>query len=76
VGLSGGFGQIRAGRMTTVLDDVRALAYSSNVFDSSFTPASNGVFKLGVATSTSRFANMLRYDSPNGRCVWRRELRL
>lgn len=64
VGLSGGFGQVRAGRMTTVLDDVRALAYSSNVFDSSFTPASNGVFSSG-GDFTSRFRNMLRYDMPS-----------
>lgn len=64
VGLSGGFGQVRAGRMTTVLDDVRALAYSSDVFDSSFTPASNGVFSSGGDFS-SRFANMLRYDLPS-----------
>jgi predicted porin len=64
VGLSGGFGQVRAGRMTTVLDDVRGVAYSSNVFDSSFTPASNGVFGSG-GDFNSRFRNMLRYDMPS-----------
>jgi predicted porin len=61
VGLSGDFGQVRVGRMTTVLDDLRGLAFSSNVFDSSFTPASNGVFGSG-GDFTSRFRNMLRYD--------------
>lgn len=61
IGLSGGFGQVRVGRMTTVLDDSRGLANSSNVFDSSFTPASNGVFGSG-GDFTSRFRNMLRYD--------------
>lgn len=64
VGLSGGFGQVRVGRMTTVLDDLRGLAFSSNVFDSSFTPASNGVFGSG-GDFTSRFRNMLRYDMPS-----------
>lgn len=63
VGLAGGFGQVRAGRMTTLLDDMRGLAFSSNVFDSSFTPASNGVFGSGGDFS-SRFANMVRYDMP------------
>lgn len=64
VGLSGGFGQVRVGRMTTVLDDSRGVAFSSNVFDSSFTPASNGVFGSG-GDFTSRFRNMLRYDIPS-----------
>lgn len=64
VGLSGGFGQIRAGRMTTVLDDARGVAYSSDVFDSSFTAASNGVFSSG-GDFGSRFANMLRLDLPS-----------
>jgi predicted porin len=64
VGLSGGFGQIRAGRMTTVLDDVRGLAFSSDVFDSSFTAASNGVFSSG-GDFGSRFTSMLRYDLPS-----------
>jgi len=63
LGLSGSFGQIRLGRMTTLLDDMRGLAYSSDLFDSSFTPASNGVFSSGGDFS-SRFAKMVRYDMP------------
>lgn len=47
--------------MSTLLDDTRGLANSSSVFDSSFTPASNGVFGSG-GDFKSRFANMLRYD--------------
>jgi predicted porin len=64
VGLSGGFGEIRLGRSTTVYDDIRALSYASNVFDSAFTPASNGVFKSG-GDYNSRFDNKITYLSPN-----------
>ena len=63
VGLSGGFGKFNAGRMTTVYDDVRAVANISNVFDSAFTPASNGVFKSGGDYS-SRFNSQIRYELP------------
>jgi predicted porin len=63
VGLSGGFGQVRAGRMTTVLDDLRGLANSSNVFDSNLFTPTGEVFKSG-GDFGSRFANMLRYDMP------------
>lgn len=64
LGVKGGFGIVRAGRMTTQLDDVRALGNSQNVFDSAFTPGSNGVYKSGGDYS-SRFNNQIRYESPN-----------
>lgn len=62
--LSGGFGEIKLGRSSTVYDDVRALSVSSDVFDSAFTAASNGVFKSG-GDYASRFDNKLTYLSPN-----------
>ena len=65
VGLAGGFGTIKLGRMTTVYDDARALSYSSNVFDSLFTPASNGVYKDAGGDYSSRFNSQVRYDSPS-----------
>ena len=63
VGLAGGFGEVKLGRSTTVYDDIRALSYSSNVFDSAFTPASNGVFGSGGDYS-SRFDNKVTYLTP------------
>ena len=63
VGFSGGFGAVRVGRMTTQYDDVRALSYSSNVFDSAFTPAANGVFGSGGDYS-SRQNSQIRYELP------------
>ncbi len=72
VGLTGGFGAVKLGRMTTVLDVVRAIAISPNVFDSAFTPTSNvyRVNRTGTGVSSSndysgRAANMIRYESPN-----------
>lgn len=65
VGLAGGFGSVKLGRMTTVYDDARAVSYSSNVFDSLFTPASNGVYKDAGGDYASRFNSQVRYDSPN-----------
>lgn len=71
LGLSGGFGEVRAGRMTTVYDDVRALSNSRNLFDSNgFTPT-GAVFKTVSGTKTknadysSRFNSQIRYDMPN-----------
>ncbi len=64
VGVKGGFGQVIAGRMTTQLDDVRALGNSQIVFDSAFTPGSNGVYKSGGDYS-SRFNSQLQYLSPS-----------
>ena len=63
LGLSGDFGTVRAGRMTTQLDDVRALSYSSNVFDSAFSPAKNGVFKSG-GDYGKRHNSQIRYELP------------
>ena len=60
----GGFGEVKLGRSTTVYDDVRALAVSSDAFDSAFTAASNGVFKSG-GDYTSRFNNKASYNLPS-----------
>ena len=70
LGLAGGFGQVRIGRMLTVYDDVRALSNSRNLFDSNgFTPT-GAVFKAISGTKTknadytSRFNSQIRYDMP------------
>lgn len=63
VSLSGGFGEVKFGRSTTVYDDVIALSSSSAVFDSAFTPATNGVYKSGGDYS-SRFDNKITYLLP------------
>ncbi|AOW13861.1 hypothetical protein LPB72_01375 [Hydrogenophaga crassostreae] len=64
VGLAGGFGAVKMGRFSTVYDDVIALGNSNIVFDSAFTPASNGVYKSGGDYS-SRFNNQIRYEAPS-----------
>lgn len=79
VGLAGGFGAVRLGRMTTPFDDARALSNKYNVFDSNgFTPTA-AVFKtakyknaVGEEKSftknsdySSRNNGMIRYDSPS-----------
>lgn len=64
VGLSGGFGELKLGRSSTIYDEVRGVANSSSVFDSAFTPSGNGVFKSGGDYS-SRFNNKITYALPN-----------
>lgn len=67
VGLAGGFGAVRLGRMTTPFDDARALSVKYNVFDSNgFTPTS-AVYKTGGinADFSSRNDGTIRYDSPS-----------
>lgn len=67
VGLAGGFGAVRLGRMTNPYDDARALSNKFNLFDSNgFTPT-NAVFKTGGANAdySSRQNGMIRYDSPS-----------
>lgn len=63
VGLSGGFGEIKLGRSSTIYDEVRGVSNSSSVFDSAFTPSGNGVFKSGGDYS-SRFNNKITYNLP------------
>jgi predicted porin len=63
VALEGGFGEVKLGRSSTIYDEVRGLAMSSNVFDSAFTPASNGVWGSGGDYS-SRFNNKITYALP------------
>ena len=71
LGLAGGFGAVRLGRMTTSFDDARALSNKFNVFDSNgFTPT-GAAFKTISDTKTknsdysSRANGMVRYDSPS-----------
>ena len=64
VSLSGGFGEVKLGRSSTIYDEVRGVAYSSNVFDSAFTPAANGVWGSGGDYS-SRFNNKITYALPS-----------
>jgi predicted porin len=61
--LSGGFGELRLGRGTTMYDDVRGLSVSSSVFDSAFTPTGGGVYGSG-GDYASRFDNKITYLSP------------
>jgi len=63
VGLAGGFGDVKLGYGSTMLDDVRGVSFSSNVFDSAFSPADNGVYKSG-GDFTKRATNQLRYETP------------
>lgn len=67
VGLSGGFGAVRLGRMTNPYDDARALSNKFNVFDSNGFTATNAVFKTGGTNAdySSRQNGMIRYDSPS-----------
>jgi len=69
VGLAGNFGQIRAGRMLTVYDDVRGLANMHNVFDANLlSPSFTTAVALGATSKnadySSRPNSQLRYDSP------------
>jgi len=63
VSLVGGFGEMKLGRSSTIYDEVRVLAFGSSVFDSAFTPASNGVWGSGGDFS-SRFNNKITYAMP------------
>lgn len=64
VSLAGAFGEIKLGRSSTIYDEVRGLSASSSVFDSTFTPSSNGVFGSGGDYS-SRFNNKITYVMPS-----------
>ncbi|MDD2811675.1 porin [Rhodoferax sp.] len=61
VGFSGGFGEVRLGRMTTAFDDVGGSADA--VFDSALSPANNGVFISGGYTG--RPNNGIFYQAPS-----------
>lgn len=64
VGIAGSFGDVKLGYGTTMLDDVRGLSFSANVFDSAFSPANNGVYKTG-GDFTKRATNQIRYETPS-----------
>ncbi|HEX5738982.1 MAG TPA: porin [Hydrogenophaga sp.] len=63
VGLSGGFGAVRAGLLDSAYKDIYDMGNSANTFDSAFTPT--GVAYAGVGNYTSRPSNHIRYDTPN-----------
>ncbi len=68
VGLAGGFGSLRLGRMLTSFDDVRALSNKFNVFDSNgFTSTAYAFenFSAKAMKYNSRPNGMFRYDSPS-----------
>ena len=59
VGLSGGFGAVKAGRVYTAYDDVNG--QFNGAFDSGFSPSGNVMKSVGY---TSRANNGLRYETP------------
>ena len=59
VGLSGGFGAVKVGRVYTAYDDVNG--QFNGAFDSSFSPSGNVMKSTGYA---SRANNGLRYETP------------
>jgi predicted porin len=63
VGLSGGFGAVRAGLLDSAYKDIYDMGNSNNVFDSAFTPTN--VAYAGVGNYTSRPSNHIRYDTPS-----------
>jgi predicted porin len=64
VGLSGGFGQVRAGRLFTSFDDLRGIAVSKNVFDAAWTPVGDS-YGVGLGNYQGRGDNAVKYDTPN-----------
>lgn len=64
VGLSGGFGALKAGRSDTAFDDIRDLAVVHDLWDSEFSPPKIA-YTAGVGDYSSRASNMLRYDTPS-----------
>lgn len=64
VGLSGDFGQVRAGRMFTAFDDLRGIAVSKNVFDAAWTPVGDS-YGVGLGNYQGRGDNAVKYDTPN-----------
>ena len=59
VGLSGGFGAVKVGRVYTAYDDVNG--QFNGAFDSGFSPSGNVMKSVGY---TSRANNGLRYETP------------
>ncbi|NJM42409.1 MAG: porin [Anaerolineae bacterium] len=64
ISLSGGFGQVRLGRMFTSFDDLRAIAVSKNNFDAAWSPVSDS-YRVGLANYDGRGDNAIKYDTPN-----------
>jgi predicted porin len=63
VGLSGGFGQVRLGLSDSPYKDIFDMGVSNALYDSEFTP--NKIAYTGVANSSSRLSNSVRYDTPS-----------
>lgn len=63
VGLSGGFGEVRAGRMGSSYKDIFDLGVSNNLYDSEFTPTLIAQLP-GIGAFVDRPSNVIRYDSP------------
>jgi len=63
VGLSGGFGAVRAGLIDSAYKDIYDMGNSNNLFDSAFTPTNFAY--TGVANFTGRPSNQVRYDTPS-----------
>jgi predicted porin len=64
VGLSGGFGAVRAGRLFTSFDDLRGIAVSKNTFDAAWTPVGDA-YGVGIGDYAGRGNNAIKYDSPS-----------
>lgn len=71
VGLSGGFGEVRAGLISSPFKDIFDLGVSNNLYDSAFTPTEIAYISgaVGTATGVTNFigrpSNTIRYDTPN-----------
>lgn len=71
VGLSGGFGAIRAGLISSPFKDIFDLGVSNNLYDSAFTPTEIAYISgaVGTATGVTNFigrpSNTVRYDTPS-----------
>ncbi|MDP3132501.1 MAG: porin [Burkholderiaceae bacterium] len=63
VGLSGGFGGVKAGKTDSVYKDIFDSGVANSLFDSEFTPYK--IAYTGVSNYISRPNNQIRYDSPN-----------
>jgi predicted porin len=71
VGMSGGFGEFRAGLVASPYKDIFDLGVSNNVYDSAFTPTNIAYISgaVGTATGVTNFvgrpSNVIRYDTPS-----------
>ena len=71
VGMSGGFGEFRAGLVASPFKDIFDLGVSNNLYDSEFTPTKVAYLSgtivgtvQGVTDFIARPTNVIRYDTP------------